>query len=130
MKHSGMDIGHVVTILNRVKSQFVGCAMSDSTLDSGSCHPDGKAERVVIAPTPGAFHPRGASEFRAPDDDRLIQQSPLLQILEQPGDRLINLRAQLAVVLLQFRMRIPAPGVGIVPVENLYKPYATLDQPA
>jgi len=55
-----------------------------------------------------AFGRGCAPEFSAPDHQRVLQQTPLFQIRQQPGDGPIHLRGLLLVIALQVAMRVPA----------------------
>src|ERR1051325_9753890 len=82
----GMNIGDVMTILDRVESEFVSDSVRDSAFDAAAREPCAEARGMVIAS--GAFRARRASELRAEDHKRFVQEPALLQILEQPGNRL------------------------------------------
>src|SRR6185436_3586022 len=66
----------------------------------------------------------------ADDDDRFVEHSALLEILEKPGDRLVDLGAELGVIRLDGGMRIPRAGPAIGAVEDLYEPRPFFDEPA
>src|SRR5215213_11310204 len=75
-----------------------------------------------------AFAKWGPPEFAAPNHQRVIQQSSLLQIANQRRDRLVGpchlLGQAIANILLRIRaVEIPAP------VEQLDKTHALLEQP-
>src|SRR4051812_8195539 len=60
---------------------------------------------MVIAS--GAFGPGRTPEFSTEDDQSLIKQSTLLEVLEQAGNGLIDLRSQFAMVRLDLRVGVP-----------------------
>ncbi len=69
---------------------------------------------------------RRAAELRRPDDQHVVEQPAPLQVLDQPGDRLIDLRRQPAVVG-HVAVRVPVaarPGV-----DQFDEADAALDQP-
>ena len=45
----GVDVGYVVTVLDRVEADFVGRAVCDTPFDTTTRHPDREAVRVMIA---------------------------------------------------------------------------------
>ena len=76
-----------------------------------------------------AFGAGRAAELGAEDDERVVQQAALLQVLEQAGDGLIDLRGELRVVGLDLRVRIPLAAAAAA-VEELHEAHAALDEPA
>src|SRR6266446_3577131 len=49
VQHGGVDIGHIMAFLHGVETEFIGCAVSHAALDPAACHPDAKAEGMVVA---------------------------------------------------------------------------------
>src|SRR5688572_28870569 len=74
----------------------------------------------------GVLGPRRASELTRPDDKRFIEHSPLLQILDQSGNRLVRGAAQRAV-RFHIPMRIPR-AVAAACVTNLDEANSLLGQ--
>ena len=56
----------------------------------------------------------------------LVEQAARFQILEQAGDRLVHRAAELGVVLLDLRVRVPLAARAVV---ELHEAHAALDQP-
>ena|SRR2546425_6669314 len=50
-----VDVGHVMTVLDGVETQFVRDTMLDAALDAGAGEPCAKTSRMMIAPS--AFGP-------------------------------------------------------------------------
>ena len=62
-------------------AELVGRAITEALLDAGAGEPDREAFRVVVAAL-GAFLERGhAAEFRAPDDQRVLQHAVVREFL-------------------------------------------------
>src|SRR5262245_24290692 len=112
-------------ILDRVEAEFVGGAVCHSPANSAPGQPYRKSVRMVIA-TVRALSAWRPSELGGPDDQRLVEQSALLQILEQPADRLIYLGARGGVARLQRAVRVPRAGAAVGAMIYLNEPYATL----
>ena len=70
---------------------------------------------------------RGPAELGAEDDQRVVQQPPLLQVAQQAGDRLVDLLGVRGVVVAQVAVGVPV--VARVAVVHLHEPHAGLDQP-
>lgn len=98
VEHCRVQVGHVVTVLCRVKTEFVRRSVDDTRLDSAASHYDVEAVQMVVSPgrfgrcaASTDFGTRRSAEFRADDDQRLVEQTSLLQVLDQSGNRLIHL---------------------------------------
>ena len=114
VQDGGVDVGDVVAILDGVEAELVGRAVDDAALDAAAGHPDREAERMMIAAVVPLRAGR-AAELGGPDDDRLVEQAALLQVLEQPGDRPVDLLALRGVVLAARRAwasQAPAPPLA------------------
>src|SRR5690349_7672412 len=85
---------------------------------------------MMITALTAAFHARSASELAAQNDDCFVQQSTLLEIAQQAGERKIHFRAEPRVVLLQFAMSVPAIAVLAITMKDLHESHAPLYQPA
>ena len=73
---------------DRGAAEFVRCSQTHATLDATSSEPHRKPVGVVIPSGPfGIFGGRLAAELSAPDDERLVEQTALLQVREQTSNR-------------------------------------------
>ena len=122
----GMQIGDMTAFLDSRKTEFVGGSVDCSALDSASSHPDGKAE-VVVTSTVGTLAAGSPSEFRAPDHKRFVEETTLLEILQETRDGLVDLPAILGVICLQVAVSIPSPRPATA-VINLHKPHTAFNQ--
>ena len=132
MQDRGMEVMHITDVLNRFVAKLVCRTIAEWSFDTGASHPAGKAFGIMVAPA-GIFLECGhATEFGAPHDQRIFQQSPLFQIRDQRGCRLIEHRAMHAVLIFQYFMTIPVAGSFttrlIRTVKELYEPHALLQQ--
>jgi len=71
-----------------------------------------------------AFGRGCAPEFSAPDHQRVLQQTPLFQIRQQPGDGPIHLGGLFFMVALQVAMSVPPA------LDQLDEAHAAFDQAA
>ena len=70
-----------------------------------------------------------AAELGGEDHERLVEQAALLQVLEQAGDRLVDLPAQFGCGLAlrpPWASQAPAPPAAVL---DLDEPHAALHQP-
>ncbi|GIT31259.1 MAG: hypothetical protein Ct9H300mP1_33050 [Planctomycetaceae bacterium] len=73
-----------------------------------------------------ALGPGRASELGAEDDQRPLEHATPLEILEQPGDRLVNLGCLAIVAFLDFVVSVPLPGTSGPMVQlNKRTPFST-----
>src|SRR5438132_13107791 len=116
-----MDVCHVVPVLDGMESDLISAAVNDAAFDSAASHPRRKTEGMMVAAV-GVLGPGRSAEFGCPNHDGFVEQSALPQILQQTGDRFINLGSQLAVILLEVLVRIP--GVAGATVIHLHETHA------
>lgn len=90
----GAEIADGDFILNDIIGVVVRFAESGSALDSAPSHPGGEAFRVVIAAVVVAGKlalPIGSpAEFASKDDESIIKHASLLEVIDEPGARLID----------------------------------------
>src|SRR5216684_286514 len=106
VQDGGVHIVNMHAILDGVVAEFIGCAIYKPGLHASARHPHSVAVRIVVA-TVTKLRPRRAPELPGPDDQRIFQQPPGLQILQQPGDRLVDLESQLRMALRNLGVLVP-----------------------
>ena len=89
VQQRGVNVADVMPVFDRVKAEFVRGSVRYSAFDASACHPDRETVRMVIPPV-AVLRTWSATEFTGPDDDRLIQQAPFFQVLQQSADWLID----------------------------------------
>ena len=85
-----MNISHVVGVFNGVKAYLVRGAMGDPSLYATAGHPNAESVGVVVTPV-GALGAGCPPELRSKDNQSLVEQSPLLQVLQEPRDGSVDL---------------------------------------
>ena len=68
------------TVVHRIITMLIGLTISDPAAHSAAAHPHRETLRVMVT-TILALHDRRPSEFTAPNDQRVVEQSPLRQVL-------------------------------------------------
>src|SRR5437764_2523311 len=126
VQHSRVNIRYIVAVLDSVESKIVSPAVDDARFNAAAGHPDAESERMMIAPI-AALRAGGSAELGGPDDNRVLEHTPLLQIPHQSSDRLVHLCRQLRVVLLHILVRIP--GIAGPPVINLHETHTAFGKP-
>src|SRR5262249_54792302 len=125
---------HVVAIgriLDGPERPLVRLAISRPALDSPACEPRCKARRIVVA----AFSSLAAghsAKFSGPHDDRVVQHSTLLQILDQRRGRLVHTGSHVQMVALEVLVRVPIPAreAIVCAAPYLHEPNSSLEQSA
>ena len=126
MQHRGVQVGHVMSLAQGVVTQFISRPVNIPTFQPGPGQPDGEAVRVMIATGRRPLQSGSPSELGAEDHRHIVQQAPLLQVGQEPGNRLVDRLAHPGVVLLQFLVRVPrAIGRG----EHLHKADSSFHHP-
>jgi len=87
VKHGSMEIMYTYRILDGIVAEFVCFSIDCSRFDSSTGHPDAEALGMVVASVVGPINLTltviGATKFATPDHQRFIEQSSLLQVLDQ-----------------------------------------------
>ena len=125
MKHGGMKIVDLISIFDRLVSEFVRITHTDPFLDATSGKPHGETEGIVVATIdPWA---KGVRPNSSPDDQGRVQKTESTKIGDQGGNWLINGLTVLGVSVLQFVVLIP-PVTIASRTGQLDEAYAPLDQ--
>src|ERR1051326_8540151 len=124
-----VQVANMVAIDNGFMTEFISFAVGGSALNSSTCHKISETFRVMIAPVASLAN-RLSPEFSTPNYQRLLQQSALLQIGEQRGNRLVDLRAMNLQVFLDPVVSVPVLLLVPAAMIDLDKPDAALDQSA
>src|SRR5439155_19088988 len=111
-ENGGVEVVDVHLVLDRLEAELIGGAVRVTSLDAPARQPDGKAVRVVVPPVgPGAgclkLHGGRAAELAPPENERVVEHSPLLQVLEERSDGLVRLAGKLPQVGLDVVVVIP-----------------------
>ena len=126
-EHRGVHVVDVHRVFRGVVAVVVGAAVAEATADAAASHPHREAFGVVIAAVVGRLGHRRAAKLAAPQQQRVVEQPATLEVREQPGDRLVDLRGFFSMALPQIRMLIPL-HLGVA-VGHLDKPHPRLGKP-
>src|SRR5262249_20856850 len=77
VEHGCVKIVDVDPVLDGFVAVLIGLAVDHAALHPATSHPDGEAERIMIAPI-GALREWGATELASPNYQRLVEQSAAL----------------------------------------------------
>src|SRR5436309_9675322 len=95
----------------------IGLAKRDSRFNPPARHPNRETFLVMITPVVGSRHlarpVRGTPEFPGPDHQGIVQESALLQVLNQSRRRLVHSLALQPDVSWQVKMLIPASMIQL-----------------
>ena len=94
VKHRRVEVVNREGILDDVVAELVGLAVDLTALGAAAGHPHGEAARVVVAAVvllgESALAVDGATEFAAPDDERIVEHPALLKVLDEGVARLVD----------------------------------------
>src|SRR5207249_4992722 len=128
VQYRRIQIVNVHRVSRDVVTKIIRLAVADAALYSAAGHPHREAAPVMIATVirrvEFSLAVGGAAKFSAPDHQRVIEQSALLQIFDERGAWLVHVAALQADVAGQIVMLIPAAMV------KLDEAHAALREPA
>src|SRR5262245_7018592 len=114
-------------IARDVVAEIVRLAYCDSRIDCPAGKPDRETALVMVPPViclgQPALRINCATEFSAPDDQRVVEHPSLFQIHNQSGGRLISVLGLFRDVFRQIPVLVPAP------VEELNETDSAFGQP-
>jgi hypothetical protein len=82
-------------------------------------HPHRETVGIVVAPVP-VFGNGGAAEFSAPDHEGVLEEAALFEIFEQGVDGTIDVRGELAGLLVVFAVGVPGLAVAVVDLDETH----------
>ena len=130
VQHRGVKIRHVHLVAHHAVTPLVGLAIDEPLLHAAAGHPD--RERLVVMIAPLALrlidvlirvHGGRATEFTAPDDQRVFEHPALFQIREQRADGLVHFLRGTLHAALDLAVVVPR----ILP--DLHETHPALDEP-
>jgi hypothetical protein len=104
MQDRGVEIVDMNFVFDGGEAKLVGSAVDRSAFDAAAGKPHREAIRIVITSV-AVLGRRRATELAAPNHERFFQETALLQICQQLGDRPINVFAQPFVARVVFAVR-------------------------
>ena len=93
-------------VLDGVIAEIVGGAIDGAPLHPPAGDPDAEPERIVIAAV-RPLRERRPAELPRPDDERLLEEPTTFQVVDQPGNRLVDLSGHLAMAGFQATVLVP-----------------------
>src|SRR5436190_6232664 len=101
---------HVDRVFTGADAVVVGGAVDDPSFDAATGEPGGEdLVMMLTAGVGGLFVVGGAAELGGPDDERFVEEAPLLEVRDQGGDGLVDVFGESHVVL-HVAVRVPVAG--------------------
>src|SRR5438477_4457538 len=115
MQDRGLQIADGDLPFGDAVTQFICFTMDNARFDSAAGHPEGETVGMMVAtqengPAARLVH-RRAAKFAAPDHERFLEQTPLLEVLDQSRASAVHF----ATFLRELSEQID-PGAGAVNV--------------
>ena len=110
VEESGVKIVHADLVLDSEVAKVVGRPVDRAALHPPTGKPQSETVGIVIS-TVAILRYRRASEFRAENDQRTIEETSLLEVADQSRDRLVDLQSVTGVSPLEPTVLVPLVGV-------------------
>src|SRR5439155_18159067 len=124
MENGRVQVMHVHLVRGCVETEIIGLTNRNPRFHAAASQPGREAIRMMIATIiAAALDHRGATKLAAPNYQRRVEQSALLQVLDKRGAGLIGIFAILFQVVYQIPMLVPRF------VKELDKPHPPFNQP-
>src|SRR4030095_10405879 len=125
----GVEIVDMHRVARDVPADLVGFAIGEPAFDSATGEQDRKRIRMMISTgdllVPGTIlAQRGSAELTAPDDERFIEQSAFLEVVDQRRHGLVAHTGVEHQFVIEIRMMIPGS------VDDIDEANATLHEPS
>ena len=124
MQQRRVEVVHMDWILGDVEPQIVRGTMHVTSTHTGTREPYSEATIVMIATIAATLHHGRAPELASPDDERILQQTTLLEILYERSRPLIGRCAVVPNAAREITVLVPRF------VEELHKTYTAFEQPS
>src|SRR3954447_1701496 len=108
MQDRGMQVVHVNSMLRCIEAKVIAFTKRNARLNATSRQPHREAIRVMVATIVAApLHHRRAAELTAPDNERIVQKSALLEVLNQCRAGLVRVLAVVSNVVHKVAVLVP-----------------------
>lgn len=112
VQHRGVQVPHGDGIFDHVVAELVCLSISDAPFDSTASQPTREAPRVMIAAVVVVFEftlaVNGSAKLAGKNDQRFVQQAPLLEIRDQRRRWLVDIKTLPRQLLGQNGVMVPA----------------------
>src|SRR5262245_4818021 len=102
VQHRGVDVSYVMAVAEGMIAEFVGRSVDGATLDARAGEPDRETVRMMIASILAAgtlFKARRTTKLGAANHDHVLHQTALLEVVEEAGNRQIDIRTKFLVIV-------------------------------
>src|SRR5207244_10009203 len=112
MEDRRVQVMNVHRVAGNVVAEIVRLAVSQSGLDPAAGEPDREAARMMVAAIilgrERTLAINSPAKLAAPDDESVIEQTPLFEIPDERGARLVGVTALADDLRRQLSMLVPA----------------------
>lgn len=116
-------------VFHSFASEFIGAAVTHPAFHPGPGEPAGEAIGIMIAALRTFLKHGHATEFGAPNDQGIFEQTSLLEVANKGSGGLVENRCMLVVLLFELVVTIPIKfsAAGISTIEELHESHSGLD---
>ena len=111
MQQCGVHVVHRDAMLDGVVAEFVGCSEAEAGFDATAGEPHREGGPMMVAAV--SLGHRRASEFRAEDDERVVQHAALFQVGHEGGGAAIDLGGGSFNVLFHAGVMVPVAVINL-----------------
>ena len=117
VQHRRVEVADRQRVLDDVVAELVGLAVDLAAAGAAAGHPHREAARVVVAAVVVLGEPAlavdGAAELSAPDDERVVEHSALLEVLDQRVAGLVDVLALAGHTAVDVGVVVPVVVVDL-----------------
>src|SRR5262245_37149185 len=107
MQERGVQVADVDAVLHGVEAEFVALAKRQTAFDAAAGQPHREGVGMMVTAVGAALDHRRATEFAAPNDERLIKESALLEVLNEGRASAVGIEAVLLDVFDEVAVLVP-----------------------
>jgi hypothetical protein len=90
VQESGVEIVNMDGIGRDIETEVIGDAVDVAFFQTAASEPDAEAAVVMITTIVAALDHGGAAELAAPDDESVVEETPLFEVFDESGAGLIG----------------------------------------
>ena len=128
VQHRRVQVVKFALVLNRAIPVIIRCPVGDAAPDSAAAQKERETKRAVV-PAVAALGKRSPAKLSCENDQGGIKHAPLLEILDQPGYRLIDRAGVVAMIFPNIAVSVPPVIPGDPRAGHLDEPTTLLHHP-
>ena len=128
MQHRRVQVVKITLILNRAVPVIIRCPVDSASPHSAAAQKERETKRTVVPPI-AALGKRSPAKLPGENNQRRIQQPPLLEVLDQAGDWLVYGPCVVSMVFPNIAVSVPPVIPGDPRTGQFDEPNSLLHHP-